>query len=152
MRKMRVWKIVIMGLCVLFVPGSGAAQSKKKAPSKPKLSAHQRLEQFKSEVEKISGKAVIIQQGTQETNAHTACPRSKEIYISLNPRLVQEDQAWQDVVLAHELGHAYLCGKGFFPPDWQTTFKGHFYDNVDSGLIFTIAGVLSSCYLDPLAD
>jgi hypothetical protein len=150
--KMRVCAVVVIGLCILFATGSAESESKKGTPSKPKLSAQQRLEQFRSEVENINGKQVVIHLVDQESNGSSDCRNPHQIDIYMNRRL-EQDQEWHDVVLAHELGHAYLCGKGITAPNWESTFKAHLmFDRVDPNFIRAIMGILSSCYQDRLAD
>lgn len=107
-------------------------------------STNQKLVRFKSDVEKKTGVKVIIvdESSTQLENGLTEC-KSDQILIALKPTLTEEKRQSS---LAHELGHAWWCGKGVTNPHIHVIPGPSMQDA-------QIASTpLSSCYLDPLAD
>jgi hypothetical protein len=113
-------------------------------PSKTKLTDAQRLQRFQEEVEKLTGKKVVISDGgTGGHSGGTDCRKDSQIDIYIKTSLTAEERT---STLSHEPGHAYLCGKGFVNYSFAES------SGYDKGLLAATESVIVSCYFDPLAD
>lgn len=110
----------------------------------------ERLAEFQKEVEGICHCQLVVQQAGlgPAQNGGTDCINYPGQYIiAINETL---DTSWQQVVLAHELGHAYLCAaKKFRAAGSRVTKKGEPYPE---SMMDANRTLLGSCLVEPLAD
>jgi len=106
-----------------------------------------RLEKFQHDAEVELHKSISITESDDlgMANGQTFCntnPVQIKIRKSLDPETKQE-------VLAHELGHAFLCGRGLLIHTITTS------ETVNEGLADVVGSLgsgIESCYVDPLVD
>jgi hypothetical protein len=100
------------------------------------------LESFQRDAEKALGRTITITETDDvgSNNGETYCDRDP-VLIRVRPGLVED---LRQQVLAHELGHAILCGRGIFSVTVST--------DGPSSIAGSIGARVGSCYIDPLAD
>ena len=104
-----------------------------------------RLDQFQHEAERELRKPISVAESDDlgMANGQAFCdsnPVQIKIRTALDPETRQE-------VLAHELGHAYLCGRGLL------IFTRITSDAVKEGLtnvVSSLSSGIESCFVDPL--
>ncbi len=110
------------------------------------ISAQTSIESFQREAEKALGRPISISE-TNELGVNNG-----ETYCDLNPVLIkirsELDANLRQQALAHELGHALICGRGIL----SVTKSIPSTDGALSIVVTGISSAIGSCYIDPLAD
>jgi hypothetical protein len=105
----------------------------------------QSLESFQQEAERSLSRPISIID-VNEMGADMG-----ETFCEQNPVLIRIrsglDAKLRGAVLAHELGHALLCGQGIL----STTNSIPPFDG-PRAIVPSLGGLIGSCYIDPLAD
>jgi len=106
-----------------------------------------RLEQFQHEAEQEFHKPISITESDKIgiNNGETSCDKNP-VQIRIRKGL---DPETREEVLAHELGHAYLCARGLVIITVTTPLA------VEDGLaniVGPLGAAIGSCFIDPLVD
>lgn len=113
---------------------------------RPLTAASDTIEAFKSEAEHALGKSIAIEDGEAGTYLGLT-------YCDRNPVLIVTEPGMRgdlrEAVLAHELGHAFICATGI-TTDVRLTAAGKAQDG--GGLLSNLTILVGSCYIDPVAD
>jgi hypothetical protein len=142
-------RYMILGLAAVSVALLGGCLPTFGAPKPRKtVSADERVEKFRREVEKLNNRSVIISEVRMSAaeNGGTDCLSKPQILISIRSDLPKR---WKESVIGHELGHAYLCGSGFTNYVYTITPEGA---KQPQRVIIDEGNLLQSCYYDLLAD
>lgn len=111
--------------------------------------ANPSLQDFQSEAERLLNRSIIIVDAPKTEMG----PALGFTYCDLNPVRIMLLEGMPSEVrtatLAHELGHAYLCGSGVL--SITTNRPGPSVVNAQD-LSARVGSTVASCYIDPLAD
>lgn len=105
------------------------------------------IEQFQHEAEKELRRPIAIAESDELgiDNGETYCDKNP-VQIRVRKGL---DPETREEVLAHELGHAYLCGRGILIITYTT--PAAIAEGL-SGIVGSLGAVIGSCYIDPLVN
>ena len=110
-------------------------------------SAQTSLESFQREAEKVLGRPISINESNELVGAALG-----QTHCDQNPLLIKIrsglDAKLRQQVLAHELGHALLCGRGI------VSVVTNPIQSTDAAfsIVRGVSAAIGSCYIDPLAD